>query len=214
VGADYSAIEMAVAAALSGDKHMLELIANGTDIHAVVAAAVFGAAFTNAEPNSKPWKEMRNVAKRAGFGRLYGAGAATVARQCGVSVAVARKALAMFDRLFPGVKAYADWVATDAELVTFTGRRIRADETRPYANINYYVQSSARDVFMLGGLRAAGAGLEPYFWLPIHDEWIVQAPEKDAKEVGHVLESALASSLRGVQFKAEAEVIGTHWVKK
>ena len=205
VGADYSAIEMCVAAALSGDAHMMDLVRRGVDIHGVVAEAVFGKGFT---------KEQRTVAKRAGFGRLYGAGATTVARQCGVPIEVARRALAMFDRQFPGVKDYAHWVADEGELITFTGRRIRADLSRPYANINYMVQSSARDVFMLGGLRAAGAGLEPYMWLPIHDEWIVQGPQEDAEEMGRVLESALASSMRGVPFRAEAQLVGANWVKK
>lgn len=206
VGADYSAIEMAVAAALSGDRRMQELIANGVDIHGVVAESVFGPGFS---------KEQRNVAKRAGLGRLYGAGAKTVARQCGVPVVVAAKALTAFDKEFPELKRYAAWVAEDSDLITFTGRRVRADPTRPYANINYVVQSSARDVFMLGGLRAAGAGLESYLWLPMHDEWIVQAPDvaNQPAMVGTVLEQALASSLRGVQFKAAAEIIGTHWHK-
>jgi DNA polymerase-1 len=204
VGADYAAIEMRVAAALSADPTMRRLIAEGVDIHDTVARSLFGPAFTD---------EQRNVAKRAGFGRLFGAGAATVARQCRVPEHVAASALEAFDALFPGVQRYAHRVAREQELVTFSGRRIRADEARPYANINYYVQSTARDVFVLGGMRAAGSGLEPYLWLPVHDEWIVQAPEPDAVEVAHVLEDAQASALGGVSFVASAKVIGRNWVK-
>jgi DNA polymerase-1 len=204
IGADYAAIEMRVAAALSGDPTMRRLIADGVDLHDTVARSLFGADFTS---------EQRNLAKRAGFGRLYGAGASTVARQCRVSVDVATRALEAFDALFPAVKRYARRVARECELVTFTGRRIRADEQRPYANINYYVQSTARDVFTLGGMRAAGAGLEQLLWLPVHDEWIVQAPAEDAAEVAHVLQEAQTSALADVQFTATAKVIGQNWVK-
>jgi DNA polymerase-1 len=204
IGADYAAIEMRVAAALSGDPTMRRLIADGVDLHDTVARSLFGDGFT---------PEQRNVAKRAGFGRLYGAGATTVARQCRVSVDVAARALAAFDALFPGVKRYARQVSREQELVTFSGRRIRADELRPHANINYYVQSTARDVFTLGGMRAAGAGLENLLWLPVHDEWIVQAPERDAPEVARVLEQAQTSALADVRFIASAKVIGSNWSK-
>jgi DNA polymerase-1 len=204
IGADYAAVEMRVAAALSGDPTMRRLIAEGVDLHDTVARSLFGPSFTH---------EQRNVAKRPGFGRLYGAGAATVARQCRVPVEVAVRALDAFDALFPGVKRYARRVSREQDLVTFSGRRIRTDEARPHANINYYVQSTARDVFTLGGMRAAGAGLEPYLWLPVHDEWIVQAPDADAAEVAHVLEQAQTSALADVQFIATAKIIGQNWVK-
>ena len=67
---DFAQIEFRVAAALADEPTMKANIRAGADLHDVTARRLVGDDFTDTQ---------RGIAKGAGFGRLYGAGAATVA---------------------------------------------------------------------------------------------------------------------------------------
>ncbi len=66
VKADYSQIELRIAAQLSGDAALREAFRAGEDLHATTARAVLGR-----EPNPHD----RQLAKALNFGLLYGMGA-------------------------------------------------------------------------------------------------------------------------------------------
>ena len=117
---------------------------------ATAARRLFGDDFTDAQ---------RGVAKGAGFGRLYGAGAATVAIKAGVELAVAERALRAFDAEYPGIARFADHVGRLREIVTPLGRRLPLDRDRSYIGINYYIQSTVRDIFAQALFRLVAAGL-------------------------------------------------------
>lgn len=204
VSADFSTVEFRVAAALSGDTAMRQAIADGVDLHSVTARRLFGDGFTD---------EQRNIAKRAGFGRLYGAGAPAVAQQCGVPLRVAEKALAEFDAAFPKVAAFAAEASGMDEVTTPLGRTLPLDKKRSHIGVNYAVQSTARDVFAMAMLRLADAGFRDYLWLPIHDEVIVSVPEGDADEAAKAMADIMADELDGVPIAAEAKVLGRRWRK-
>jgi DNA polymerase I-like protein with 3'-5' exonuclease and polymerase domains len=73
VSADFSGVELRVAAALSGDSNLYQIITEGdtdkrNDLHWRIAREVFGPDAT---------KEDRYAAKRVVFGRLYGGGVPT-----------------------------------------------------------------------------------------------------------------------------------------
>jgi DNA polymerase I-like protein with 3'-5' exonuclease and polymerase domains len=70
VSADYSQIEMRLAAHVSGDEKMLQIFADGLDIHSQTASWMFDVPVDNVDP-----KKHRYPAKRVGFGVLYGLGA-------------------------------------------------------------------------------------------------------------------------------------------
>ena len=92
--------------------------------------------------------EQRTISKRATFGTIYGGGARALAAQTGVSEDTARQVIARWRRTYPRVIAYGKRLAALAEVVTASGRRIPADPARPYANANYAVQSTARDLLL------------------------------------------------------------------
>lgn len=69
VVADYSQIELRVAAELSGDKAMLAAYQSGVDLHTQTACGVSG--------HDHPSEDERTLAKVLNFGLLYGAGAGT-----------------------------------------------------------------------------------------------------------------------------------------
>src|SRR5438105_1199176 len=66
VSADYSQIELRIAAHLSGDPMLLGAFAAGQDIHTATAAAVFKIALEAVTP------DQRRLAKVANFGSIYG----------------------------------------------------------------------------------------------------------------------------------------------
>ena len=140
---------------------------------ATAARRLFGDDFTDAQ---------RGVARGAGFGRLYGAGAATVAANAGIEIARRQRALRAFDAEYPGIARFADHVSRLGEIITPLGRRLPLDHDRSYIGINYYIQSTARDIFVQALFRLVAAGLMDHLWLPVHDEIIVSVPEQDRRE--------------------------------
>ena len=204
MSADFSQIEFRVAAALADEPTMKANIRAGIDLHDVTAGRLFGDDFTDAQ---------RGVAKGAGFGRLYGVGAATVAANTGVDLADAQGALSAFDTEYPGIARFADRVGRQREIVTPLGRRLPLDHDRSYIGINYYIQSAARDVFVQALFRLAAAGFMDHLWLPVHDEIIVSVPEQDTQQVARVMEAVMASEFMGVPITATATILGECWHK-
>ena len=80
VVADFSQIELRVAAWLSQDRVMLDAYATGQDLHRITAAAVMGIA-----PEAVT-KDQRQAAKAINFGLLYGQGAKGLARYARVQL--------------------------------------------------------------------------------------------------------------------------------
>ena len=71
--ADYSQVELRIAAYLSKDPTMLGAYARGEDIHAITTSAVFGISIEEAKDKHSPdYKHRRTVAKGTMFGILYG----------------------------------------------------------------------------------------------------------------------------------------------
>lgn len=201
---DYKQIEFRAAASLADEPNMRKAIKAGIDLHDVTATRLYGKGFVD---------EQRNVAKRAGFGRIYGAGAGTVAMQTGVDENTARKALAAFDATFPRIRVHAKELAQGTEVVTPFGRRIPIDTQRPWGAINYEVQSTARDIFMCGMLRLVDAGFGAYLWLPVHDEMIACVPADIADDAIEVMRTAMTDEFDGVPIEVSGGLMGRHWKK-
>lgn len=71
--ADYSQVELRIAAYLSADGTMLSAYRNGTDIHAITTSAIFGIPLEEAsDKKHRDYKHRRTVAKSTMFGILYG----------------------------------------------------------------------------------------------------------------------------------------------
>lgn len=74
--ADYSQVELKLAAFVSNDQTMLGAYRDGKDIHAITTSAVFGIPVEEAADKRNPqYKHRRTVAKATMFGILYGIGA-------------------------------------------------------------------------------------------------------------------------------------------
>jgi DNA polymerase-1 len=223
VAADYQAVEMRVLAALAEEPTMIEAILAGEDLHSFTASMIEGRGRTSAEffaateNGDKAAKALRKLSKAVGFGKVYGGGATTIQRQTGAPMDQVREALAGYDRTFPGIRRFAKRLQGRAEygkkeVITISGRHLPLDRDRLYAATNYVVQSTSRDLLAQAIVDVFDAGLGDHLLLPVHDELIAQAPEKDAEEVireiGRLMETP---DFLGVPILSDPEVYGRSW---
>lgn len=207
VSTDFTAVEMRVLAALAGVRKMREAIAAGADLHDYTASLVFGPGFT---------PKHRKISKGIGFGKVYGGGAASIARQTGADENDVRRALATYDSVYPEIKRWSNKLQREARWnnwvgVSATGRNLPVDRNRAYAIVNYVVQSTARDCLGNALISAKEKGLLPLMRLPIHDEILASAPRAEAKEIARAFEECMTFRLGGVPIEAEAEIGGRSW---
>ncbi len=121
IAADYSQIELRIAASLSGDKIMIDAFNNGEDIHRSTASKIF-----NVNPKNVTSQQRRN-AKVVNFGILYGLGSQGLARGTGMSVKEAKEYLDKYFNLHKQLKQFIDNTKTFARTQGYTetllGRR-------------------------------------------------------------------------------------------
>lgn len=197
---DYQAQELRVLAGLSGDPTMQAAFRNNDDLHQITADAS-GVA--------------RKIGKMVNFAYVYGSGPSNIAQQADIDLGTAKRVIAGFESAYPKVKELSKRLMRDAMIkgyiVTPYGRVLPVDQQRPYAALNYMVQSSSRDITAGGLIRLHKAGFTPYLRLPIHDEVLASVPagkaEWGAGEIGRIMSTEFC----GVQIGTDPEVGGRSW---
>ena len=188
--ADYSQIELRVAALLSQDRVMLDAYATGQDLHRNTAAAVMGIA-----PEAVT-KDQRQAAKAINFGLLYGQGAVGLAHYAksnyGVkmSEAAAAKYRSTFFKTYPGIKRWQEQTARTSEhtlRAVTPGGRIRdftksVMVTATRRVLNTPIQGGAAEIILatLAVLEKHLAGLDAKLVNIVHDELVLEVDEADA----------------------------------
>jgi DNA polymerase-1 len=203
VKADYSQIELRIAAKVTGDPAMLDAYARGADLHRLTAQRMLGKQdVTDAE---------RKLAKPVNFGLIYGLSAGTLRRKARaeyrltLSEADAIRYRNAFFTHYHGVKAWHERIRREraTETRTLAGRRVLVDADGFYGGkANYVVQGTGGD-----GMKLALALLwERRHQCPdarpvavVHDELLVECPEEQAEVV--------AAWLRGAMLDAMAPLI-------
>ncbi|MCC5830531.1 MAG: DNA polymerase I [Phycisphaeraceae bacterium] len=209
ITADYSQIELRILAHLSGDEALSEAFDKGQDIHAAVAAQVYGV------PLDQVTGEQRGHAKTINFGIIYGVTPHGLARRIdGLDVAGARKLIEDYRKRFSGIDRFLEQCVEQASqhgyVTTMFKRRRRIQEigspnrsTRALGErlaINTVVQGSAAELIKLAMVqlhrRINAENLSMRILLQIHDELVVEAPEGDAAAMAEVLEETMTGCLR------------------
>jgi DNA polymerase-1 len=180
--ADYSQIELRLMAHLSGDKQMIEAFVQGEDIHTATAAKIY-----KIDPQEVS-KEMRNRAKTANFGIIYGISAFGLSQRMRISRSEARALIDGYFVSYPGVREYMDSSIRMARekgyVETMYGRRrylpdilsrnsvVRGNAERNA--INSPIQGSAADIIKIAMIRIQDAldrdNLQSSMILQVHDE--------------------------------------------
>jgi P4 family phage/plasmid primase-like protien len=218
IGADFSGVEIRVAAALSQDPTLLRLLAEGRDLHAEVALQVWGA---NPEASAKAGvptasKANRYQAKRIVFGRLYGGGLATLAMQAGVSEPVAQSALDVLDALTPTLTAWSRSIRQavqrgQTQFRSYSGRVIHLPREFPHKGPNYCIQGSARELLVDALVKWRDTPWGICTLLPVHDELDGFVPAGDAEAATQMLVQCMETELFGVKIVAEPSVPSFAW---
>jgi len=211
IAADYSQVELRIAAHIANDPGLRAAFAAGQDIHRATAAKVLNI------PLDQVTSDQRSFAKRVNFGLLYGMGTQSLAQQAGISMKEAQQFVDAYFAGFPNIRKYIDETKhkakDDGYVETLLGRRryfpILQTATRdPRTNImqrsaereaiNHPIQGTAADIIKIAMINIqrelAQQKLKARLILQVHDELILEAPmqEKDAVEalVRELMENA------------------------
>lgn len=198
IACDFAQIELRVAAALSGEQSMIDVIKAGGDLHQLTADLI---------------GSDRNTGKTTNFQVLYGGGARAVSQQAGIPWEVARKLVYRFWESYPNLAEFNRRAQENTEIVrTISHRRIpvgttKSGELRLYANLNYLIQPAARELIVGAWQRFDQEGYGDMIWGLIHDEMVLQVPKEKAQEVMDVVERCMTANFHDVPIKAEAKVL-------
>src|SRR5258708_3639069 len=223
VSADYSQIELRIAAHLSEDPKLLGAFAAGQDIHTATAAAVFGIPIESVDPN------QRRLAKVANFGSIYGQGEYGLSQQLGITGDVAREFLAQYWSTYARLKEYLDEVRRKAReegfVVSATGRRRAIPDLRSpnfqlrsaaeRMAINFPMQSLAADIIKIAMVRLQreieADHIEGRMLLQVHDELLFEVPESEvdqfAEKVPRIMTGAYELET-GIEVETK---VGANW---
>ena len=221
--ADYSQIEMRIMAHLSNDEHLLAAFESGEDLHATVAAEVFGVKASDVDP------EMRRQIKAMSYGLAYGLSSYGLAVQLDLTPPAAQDLMDRYFERFGGIRDYLKTVVDDARKVGYTetvmGRRRylpdllhdnrQRREVAERMALNAPIQGSAADIIkqaMLNVQQALVAGeYKSRLLLQVHDELILEVVKSEVDKVSELVRTQMGSAF---PLKAPLDVsvgIGASW---
>lgn len=224
--ADYSQVEMRMAAHCAGDKELAgifqELEEKGADIHTYMASMAFRV------PLGDVTKDQRQAAKVFNFGLLYGMSLAGLAARLGISTAEAAGVMKRFRQIIPGVIHWMEHVIErqvreKGYVETIFGRRRRfplltdqnLSEIRREA-VNTPIQSASSDLTLTKVIELHGIFKRYYpevrIVIMVHDEIDIECPEPLVPQVAPLVKKVMETPPfeTSVPFPVEV-VVGTHW---
>jgi DNA polymerase-1 len=203
LAADYSQIELRLAAHMADVPQLRDAFASGADIHSLTAQELFG------EVN----RDTRGRAKTINFAILYGISRWGLAGRLDVT---ADEAQAMIDRYFdrfPGIRNYiaqtTETVRANGYTTTLFGRKTHFPrisskiqherQGAERAAINAPIQGTSADIIKRAMVRMGPALLEAglpnvRMLLQVHDELVFELPEGDVAAAKPVIERVMATA--------------------
>jgi DNA polymerase-1 len=203
LSADYSQIELRLAAHVADVPELRQAFRDGIDIHALTASQVFGVPLSAMDANT------RRRAKAINFGIIYGISAFGLGAQIGVPQSDAAAYIRAYFERFPAIRAYMERIKTDARrtgyVETIFGRKCWISGIRD-ANparragaerqaINAPLQGSAADIIKRAMIRIpaalATAGLLARMLLQVHDELLFEVPEAETRATAELVKTIM-----------------------
>jgi DNA polymerase-1 len=223
MSADYSQIELRLAAEISGDEGMMEAFREGEDIHTSTAMRLFGAEHGDVTP------DQRRIAKTTNFGILYGISAFGLAQRLGISNADAKDLIDLYFSRYPKINDYIAGTIASAQskgyVETLRGRRRYVPDInsknrniRMFAErvaINAPIQGSAADMIKIAMIDIHSAieqrGLRSRMILQVHDELVFDVYRSEINEIREMVLDLMKRAM-SVSVPIEVEVgTGESW---
>jgi len=205
--ADYSQIELRVAAFLAKEEAMLAAFRSGEDIHALTAGKLAG------KSQQQVSEEERKLAKAVNFGLLYGMSARGLAEYGRISFGLkleeteARGFRRKFFEAYPGLLQWHEEARQAAanpqvtEVRTLSGRRRwlpppggRMEWVRFTALVNTPVQGTCGDAIKRAMVALGDAPLVS----TVHDELILEVEEKESAAMANRVAQAMRAGFAGM----------------
>lgn len=220
--ADYSQIELRVAAQISGDQRMIEAYKNNGDLHKLTASLVTGI------PLEKITKTERQAAKAVNFGLIYAMGPQGLMAysrdtyNVDMSLEEAEDFRSRFFNAYKGIKKWHEDIRKKPPSASrsLAGRIYYYKEDAGIASLyNIPVQGSAADIIKkaLGLLvhRLKGTGVK--IIAVVHDEIVLEAPVDQALRAAGILRETMVEAgkefMPDVPLAADARVASS-WAEK
>jgi len=222
--ADYSQIELRLAAELVNIPQMIDAFNQGLDLHSLTASLIYHVGIDEVE------KTQRQMGKTLNFALLYGMGFRkykTYSAQSGniITLSEAKTAHAGFHRAYPRLR---EWHRERSAMVedgwtyvrTPTGRRrlLSYDDATMSACANTLIQGAGADILKIA-IANLGKHINEKFRpiATVHDELVFEAIEEKANEYKTILETEMKEAamtiLNKVPVKCDANVAES-WAEK
>jgi DNA polymerase-1 len=205
--ADYSQIELRILAHYSKDPELVRAFAADLDIHAAVAARIFGV------PEAEVDSAKRRVAKTVNFGVIYGLSAFGLAARLGITQADASKFIDAYFEQYAGVETFITRTLESAlasgRVETILGRRRpingiknttgRSRNLAERTAVNTVIQGSAADLIKRAMIavdrRILERKLQARMLLQIHDELVFECPGAELAELADIVRHEMTTAL-------------------
>ena len=203
LSADYSQIELRLAAYMADVPALKAAFANGDDIHSLTAMELFG------EVN----RDTRGRAKTINFSILYGISRWGLAGRMGTTADEAQALIDRYFERFPGINRYIAETLEHVRETGFTqtlfGRKVHFTRIKSAnqaerqgserAAINAPIQGTCADIIKRAMVRMlpalAEAGLPNVrMLLQVHDELVFELPEADVDAASAVIRTVMATA--------------------
>ena len=205
ISADYSQIELRLAAIISKDPKMLESFKKGEDIHRRTAAEVYTVTL------DKVTADQRRHAKEVNFGVIYGLGSTGLSQRTGMTRPEAKEFIESYFTLYKGIKKYIEETKSFAHehgyVTTLFDRKRRLPEIYSSSPmlvaqaermaINMPLQGTAADLMKLAMIKVAQALPKECpnakMLLQVHDELVFEIPEDEVKKTSTFVKKTMES---------------------
>ncbi len=225
LSADYSQIELRIAAEISGDPQLLDAFRNREDIHTATARVIFG--------TSEIDSDMRRKAKEVNFGVLYGIMPFGLSKRLNITQKEAKAIIETYISKYPGLfdalQNIIEAGRTNGYVSTLLGRRryiadlnsrnTNLKKAAERAAMNTPIQGTAADIIkcamILCSKRMHDEKLKSTMLLQVHDELLFETTD-DEKEALSVLiekamiDAAITCGLKTVPVEVDTG-IGKNW---
>ena len=224
ISADYSQLELRLLAHITQDPVMLEAFQKGEDIHARTARLVFGA------QTDEELKEARRFAKIVNFAIAYAIEPWGLSQRVGITRQEAKKVIEDYYTTYKGVRRYMEEVPVRARehgyvrsiygrirpLAGITDRNANIRKAAEREAINMPIQGTASDIVKIAMLRVdeefKRERLESRMLMQVHDELLVEVPEKEVAQVTEILKREMENAV-SLDVPLVADVgVGDNWM--
>ncbi len=220
LSADYSQIELRVAACLANDRKMIQAFEEDQDIHKITAAEVNNVSLAKVTP------EMRYQAKALNFGVLYGMSVVGFAEAAGMDWERARDFIDEYMVDFAGIAKYVEdtkeKVRKKGYVETVLGRRryLSQVDSSGFSSrqavermaINMPIQGTAADIIKIAMVKLVKRlPREARLLLQVHDELVLEIKENKIEQTAKIIKDVMEGALKlCVPLKVDIKV-GNNW---